>query len=367
MFGKSEQKKQVLPDIKITKIPDDFYAGMNPIIKFKTSENESKPVQAGKPVLSLTDKKNLDKKTAVGAGNKLHLINLISNWKFLIIAGLAVLVVCGLIGGLYYWWQYNKTLSVAPEPVQPVITEPINITPVVSETISTSTVEPEPVVTALSVQNGIRLEFPSLLLGSNLDTDSDDITDIAEELYSTDPAVSDTDGDKFPDGHEIYYLYNPAGKEPMKLIDSGLVDLYTNPIFLYKLYYPKTWAVGNVDTSYKDILFSTITGENIEVKVMDVNPGETFDSWFANNAMGEQLADYLPFDSVFKETGFVRKDNLVYFFPKGNQVFVVLYHTTDSNVTNYQIVIKMMARSFQFGNSTDIPVRPVEESTVVPL
>jgi hypothetical protein len=79
------------------------------------------------------------------------------------------------------------------------------------------------------------------------------------------------------------------------------------------------------------------------------------------------LADYLPFESVFKETGFARKDNLVYFFPKGNQVFAILYHTTDSNVVNYHMVIKMLARSFQFGSATEVPARTVEESATTTL
>ncbi len=364
MFGKPEQKKEILTDVKVTKIPDDFYAGSNPIIKFKDVEKKIKPPKTNKAVLSSADKKLLDKKTAVGAGNKLHPINLFTSWKFLVIAGIGILAVGGALVGFYFWWQYRKTLPPAQVPAKPEVTEPVAVVPEVIPTTSTETIPAvvEPIVSAEA-----KLDFPSPLLGDSIDTDQDDITDIAEPLFGTDPAVPDSDGDKFTDGHEVFYLYNPAGKEPLKLVDSNLVNTYTNPAFSYKLYTPKTWAVGNVDLSYKDVLFSTLTGENVDVRVMDMNVGETFDSWFANNAQGEQLADYLPFESVFGETGFARKDNLVYFFPKGNQVYAILYHTTDSSVVNYRIVIKMMARSFQFGNSTEVPARPVEESAVVPL
>ncbi|MFA6547785.1 MAG: hypothetical protein WCT11_02430 [Candidatus Magasanikbacteria bacterium] len=365
MFGKPEQKKQTLPDVKITKMPDDFYAGTNPIVKFKNVEKVIKQTQTVKSVLSSADKKLLDQKTSTGAGNKLHPINLFTNWKFLIVAGLGILIVGVAIISFYYWWQYRKTVT--PEPIQPVVTEPVVTPPAEQEISPTSTVEPEPVATLPTVSTEVKLDFPSFLLGDSVDTDKDDITDVAEELFGTDPAIPDSDNDKFTDGHEVFYLYNPAGKEPMSLVGSGLVNVYANPVFLYKIYYPKSWAVGIVDVGNKDVLFSTLTGENIEVRAMDMNAGESFNDWFARNASGEQLADYLPFESVFKETGFARKDNLVYFFPKGNQVFAILYHTTDSNVVNYHMVIKMLARSFQFGSATEVPARTVEESATTTL
>lgn len=362
MFGKPEQKKQILSDVKITKMPDDFYAGTNPIIKFQTVEKMIKPAPTDKSVLSSADKKLLDKKTAMGAGNKLHPINLFASWKFLIAASLIILVVGGVGISLYYWWQYRKTLSKTPEPTKPVIIEPIATQPIIPIVTPAPVAVPEPTPAIPLLATESKIDFPSFLLGDSIDTDQDDVTDVAETLFGTDPAVADTDGDKFTDGHEIYYLYNPAGKEPLKLIDSGLVNAYTNPAFLYTIYYPKSWAVGNVDASYKDVLFSTLTGENIEVRVVDINPGESFNDWFARNAKGEQLANYLPFASVFKETGFARNDNLVYFFPKGDKMFMILYHTTDSSIINYRIVIKMLARSFQFGNSTAVQARPVEEN-----
>lgn len=358
MFGRSDKKKTSLPDIKITKMPDDFYGGINPVVKFQNVEKVIKPAQITKPVLSSADKKIFDQKTVVGAGNKLHPINLFTSWKFLVVAGVGILVIGGSVMGFYYWRQYRQTLAVVPEPIQPVI-EPVVVVP---EVTSTPVIEPEPVVVVPPVVAETNLDFPSSLLGDSVDTDKDGITDVAEELFGTDPAVPDSDNDNYPDGHEVYYLYNSAGKEPMKIVDSGLVSVFTNPIFLYKIYYPKSWAVGNTDISYKDVLFSTVTGENVEIKVMDMDPAESFSRWFSHNATGEQLADYLPFESVFKETGFVRKDDLVYFLPKGNQVFVILYHTTDSSIVNYRVVIKMITRSFQFGNATELPARTVEGS-----
>lgn len=362
MFGKKEEKKISSPDIKVTKMPDDFYAGINPIVKFQTVEKIIKPAQTEKSVLPMSDKKILDKQTVIGAGNNLHPINLLANWKFLLIAGGIILLVGGGGMGAYYYWQYRKSAAVSLSPQPPSIVESTITSPEVSESTPTAVVAIEVSTTTALTIGEAKIDFPSVLLGESLDTDKDAISDMAEELFTTDPSIPDTDSDKYPDGHEVFYLYNPAGKEPMKLIDANTVQIFTNPVFLYKLYYPKSWVVGNVDPLYKDVLFSTITGENIEVRVFDLNSGDSFENWFARNAGSEQLSDYLPFLSVFKEVGFARKDDLVYFLPKGDKIFGIFYHTTDSNVVNYKIVSKMMARSFQFGNSTEVQPRTVEEN-----
>lgn len=362
MFGKKAPIES-LPEVNLNKIPDDFYGGNNPVVKFKTVETVVAPKEVKPTVLSNTEKKLLDKQTAVGATNKMHPVNLVANSKFLFFTFLAIVAIVSVIGGGYYFWQYQKTKkSSAPIPA-PVVTNIVSPEiPTVVESTTPSTT-PEALSNTAPSLNEVKLvDLPSILLGDSIDTDKDGLTDVAEELFTTDPALPDTDSDSYTDGSEIYHLYNPVGKEPMKLVDSGLIAVYNNPVFGYKLYYPKSWAVGNVDASYKDILFSTITGENIEVKVLDKNPGENFADWFARVAPGESYADYAPIESVFKQSGFGRKDNLVYFFPIDNQVFAIIYHTNNSNVINYRIVNQLFEQSFQFGNSTDLPARIIEEN-----
>ncbi|EKD42860.1 MAG: hypothetical protein ACD_72C00552G0004, partial [uncultured bacterium] len=121
-------------------------------------------------------------------------------------------------------------------------------------------------------------------------------------------------------------------------------------------------VVGNIDVSYKDVLFSTLSGENIEVRIMDLAAGQTFNDWFAIYAPNEKISDYAPFESVFKQSGWARKDNLAYLFVRDNQVVAIIYHTTDSDTVNYEIVAQMMARSLQFGNSVEVPARTIEEN-----
>lgn len=365
MFGKKDTKKPLLPNIKIEKIPDDFYAGTNPVVKFRAVEKQVDPIPKPVSILTPNEKIKFDKKTVVGSGKPLHPINLLANWKFLLIASAVLIIIGSTVAGGYYYWQYKKTVKVAVVPIPPVVNIPVvtSVPVVPSEVVvPPPVVEPPPIV----INSEVKIDFPSTLLAESVDTDKDEISDLAEEIFKTDPTNPDTDGDKYSDGHEVYYLYNPAGVEPMRLLDSKLVAIYSNPAFGYELYYPVDWAVGNVDSSYKDVLFSTLNGENIEVRVIDKNVNQTFNDWFAINAPNERLSDYTPFESVFKETGLMRSDNLVYLFPKDDKVIAIIYHTTDAKIVNYKIIGTMMARSFQFGQASAIPDRIVEVNQINP-
>jgi hypothetical protein len=346
MFGsKKDTSHEIIGEpvgARIQVIPADFYAGQNPIVTFKDVSKEVVLNQGA--TVSMADKRMLDKQTAPGSGEALHPANLLGNPRFLVLAGVGLLVLFGGTVSLYYWFQSKST---SPAQV-PVIATPLPENPVpqapVEVTVPTST---EPVVSPAPVSLADQpLTFPSSLLGDSPDTDKDGLTDREEDLFTTDPNVPDTDGDSYSDSHEIFYLYNPAGKEPEKLLDSGLVKEYTNPNFGYKLYYPASWAIGDVDGTYRDVLFSTLTGENIEVRVFDKEATIDFDSWFQTHAPDQKFGDLVKFDGYFKNSGLRRADSLVYYFPTANHVYAFIYHTTDSSIINYRSVLKVFARSF---------------------
>lgn len=351
MFGKkleTDTTKNILagaPTISVQTIPADFYGGVNPVVKFKRVEKE---IDLGsKPKLTVPEKKMFDKSTAAGSGSALHPASIITNRKYLIIAGSALFLVITLGAGGYYYLQSrqepNASIPTQPKIVveTPIVQEPV-VVPTTSEEVSAST-------TTVPLAEA-QLEMPSVLLGDSPDMDKDNLTDIAEELFGTDPGKPDSDDDTYNDGHEVFYLYNPAGKEPMKIINSGYVKDYSNPVFGYKVFYPLTWAVGSVDNSDRDILFSTITGENIELRVFDRLPNQAFIDWFNHWVPGEQYQDLVDFQTRFGEIGKNRADNLVYYFMDDAHIYVMIYHTTDSNVVNYRSVMVMMARSFRSPN-----------------
>lgn len=363
MFGK---KKTITPPPTVTAaiqtIPADFYAGANPTVTFKTVKKE---IIVEQPVLSTRDKKALDKATAVGRGQPLHPVHFFASNKFVFISIGSLFVLC-VAGATWYYWRQAQSARPPTVPVAvPVVvtqTPPI-VPPVPPPPVATTT--PEAASTSISILppplSEAPINFPSRLLGDSVDSDNDGLTDVSEELFGTDPFNPDTDGDKYPDGHEVYNLYDPKKTSDAKLIDSGIVQEYQNPAFGYKIYYPTSWAVGNVDPDYKDVLFSTITGEHVEVRAFDKGDNYNFTDWFGKWAPTEKFTDLMPFESVFKQSGMRRSDYLTFYFEDQNHVYVMLYHTTDSSVTNYRIIIKMMARSWRFaGNTNALPPLPVE-------
>jgi len=345
------------PSFTARTIPSEFYGGSNPEVTFKTVTKEL-PLVTDKAVSSY-DKKMLDKATAVGSGAPLHPANLFTRPKFLMLLAGGVFVVA--VGGIswYYWRDAQKPPDIV-----------LTTLPLETPTESPSdTIEPDNQIvvstTTESIDQPLSLSettfvFPSELLGTSADNDNDTLTDIEEELFVTDPGAPDTDNDGYSDDLEIDNLYNPAGKAPVRLLDAGTVKEFTNPVFGYHVIYPTNWAggeLGSVDRNYRDVLFSTFTGENIQIKVFDKDSSDQqFIDWFGRYAVGERFENLESFESYYKVAGWKRKDNLVYYFPYGNRVYVIAYHTTNSTVVNFPTVIKLLARSMRF--------TPVEETEV---
>ncbi len=344
MFGKKDSNPLEVPkDLRITTIPQDFYAGADPTVKFKETEKIVDMAKLSGSPLKGHEKRALDAATAKG-------VALISTkWWIVGAAGLFVIFLVG--AGIYYWLTLRtKTEAVPPTPPQ-IITPvpPVTPTPTPTEPEATSTPTTTPETPPESPSG---MELPSKLLSFAADMDGDGISDAAEIVFKSDPGNPDTDNDFYPDGHEIFYLYNPNGFEPVKLIESGVVKLFKSGNFNYELYYPESWAVGSVDGEGRQVLFSTLTGENIEVRVFDKEFGLSPMNWFSANApLSEQFSDYRDFSSRFAVAGKVRTDGLVYFFFTNDKVYAIIYHVTNSDTVNYKSVIDIMARSFYINAS----------------
>ncbi len=360
MFGKKPESPLQKPSatVNVQTMPADFYGGMNPVIKFKKVEKEI--ILDSKPKLTDSEKKMLDKSTAVGSGDSLHAVSIFTNKKLsLIFFGILFVVTIAGASVYYYIQSKNQAKLVVPNPpkieVAPVVSEPV-VVPTTTEAVAVIT------ETAPKFLPEAPIEFPSFLLGDSPDLDRDNISDLAEELFGTDPSNPDTDVDSYNDGHEVFYLYNPAGKEPIKLVESQFVKEYKNLNFGYSVLYPTTWALGVVDVEEREVLFSTLTGENIEIRTFDLLPQQTFSDWFVRWGVEQNYQNLLDFQTRFLETGKSRNDNLVYYFFDNNHVYALIYHTTDSSVVNYRSVLVMMARSFksvQFVVPDNISVPPI--------
>lgn len=350
------------PQTPVTTIPEDFYAGKTPDIVFQTSQLKKK--QSTKNNLTLSEKKALDKATQVGAGAANHPVVLLSRRKtFIWILG--VVFIASIVGTSVYFFIGKKSIST---PVIPVVTTP---KPVVVEPTTTAEqpIQETPTTTA-STTKSTNDAFNTVALdtGDSVDTDGDGLSDLEEDLFKTDPNLADSDQDKYTDSHEVYNLYNPAGKEPQKIIDSGLVTNFINPTFGYQVYVPVSWAIGNVDPEYRDVLFSTFTGDYVRMHVFAKAANETFPDFMARILPNESVGNYVPFETRFKESGFRRSDYMVYVWFRDSSAVVMAYNIPPGSfVANYRTVIKMMARSFRFGASTvQIAPQVIESPTSTP-
>lgn len=360
MFGKKKAAAPPLPPTFTARtIPAEFYGGLNPEVTFKTVTKEFPLVS--EPAASSHDKKMFDQATATGSGQPLHPVNLLTRPRFLLLFGGILFIITIIVISLYYWRQAKlaatprvdtapplaTVIETPPEPVATVV----EATPVIEATSTEAVVSPRSLV-------DIDFKLPSGLLGTTQDSDKDGLTDIEEELYKTDPGVVDTDADGYSDDLEIDNLYNPAGQAPVRLLDAGTVKEFSNPVFGYSVVYPVNWAgglTGNVDPNYRDVLFSTITGEIIQVLVFDKDStNQSFADWFGLHAPEERFSEIEDFVSYYKVPGFKRRDGLVYYFVEGNRVYVIAYHTTNSSAVNFPTVMKMMARSWRFVDSTEV-------------
>lgn len=359
MFGKKEASIKIEPDLdlKIATIPNDFYAGADPTVKFKETEKTVDLNKlSGNVELRAREKIALDTSTAKGG--------ILTSRKFMVIGGFVLFVIFLGGAGLYYWWKTKTPVvpvipqAVVTVPETPVVTP---VEPAATTTLPATTTEPVVPVKPAT------FELPSRILALSSDMDSDQISDAAEEIFGSDPGNPDTDNDGYPDGHELFYLYNPKGIEPEKLIDSGAVKKFDSGLFGYSLYYPQNWAVGAVDQEGRQMLFSTLTGENIEIRVFDLDMGRSFADWFALNLPPEeQLTDYGGFQSRFGVQAKMRSDNLVYFFYTDNRVFAVIYHTNGAEAIDYKAVMEVIARSFALPTGSGEPAMMIPETAVPP-
>jgi len=362
MFGKNKKKKNI-KNVKAEVMPVEFYGGNDPVVRFKKVEKEIKDNG-----LTKSEKKHFNKEYVAGSNKPMHPANVFSNRKLLIIGSLILFVVFLLLAGAYYWWQYDKQQNIVNPPVPvvaPVIerTQDIVVTfpeqdVVIEPEVVTTNEELEEVVRVVNESNLYDLEYPSILLGDAFDLDKDGLSDLEEEIFMTDPGILDTDEDGYLDNLEVYYLYNPAGFKPTKVVDSGLVKEYTSQSYSFSMYYPQKWMFGDVKNDGTIILFSANNGESIELRVFELKIGESFLDWFAEWGENQKYQDLVDFESVFKEIGKKRSDGLVYYFTDGQMVYTLLYHPNETNVVGYRSLLEMMARSFRkLDNFSAVPIQ----------
>ena len=354
MFGAKHVKKNLpqSPNSDIVTIPSEFFGGADPTVHFKKTEKTVDLNKTTNVILpNEREKRELDAATAKGS--------FFIGTKVWVIGGIILFLLA--VGGatLYYYFTLRGAAQKSAATNKPAVTTTHTTTTVQTTVTVTPTGEATPSTTATttieqptSLQEPI-LELPSKLSVETADLDSDGVSDAAEEIFGSDPGNPDTDGDGYNDGHELYYLYNPNGIEPMKVIDAGTVRIFKSGNFNYELYYPINWLAAPVDNDGRQMIFTTLTGENVEVHAYDLAAGETFADLFVKIVpVDELLSAYTDVESRFGTKGKMRNDGLVYFFVGEGRVYTLVYHEVDENLVRYKKVMEVMARSFKINETT---------------
>ncbi len=346
-FGKKQKKTLVQEKISahIQVIPEIFYGGRDPEIRFSQSRGDNKK---NPPKISWPKSSGVSSKIGSFFANK---------WvRYL---GLALFFLLAITVITLYYLQQAGIISLFTNKDSQILEE-TTPAPLTQEQVPVVATEPEPVeeVSTTTVSEILEevvtttvftpvLQFPQIFLTDSADNDNDSLTDIEEEVFGTDPGVWDTDGDGYYDGQEVLNLYNPLGTAPMKIIDSGVVQEYINPVWQYRFYYPVNWQVGTVDPTGNQVLVSAVTGDFIEVLAFKKLNSESFQDWFAVNVQGQNFMELGSFTNRFQENGYRRQDNLVMYFDDGNNIFVLIYHPGTTGFISFRHVMTMLGASFR--------------------
>lgn len=359
MFGKKKPQIKTSVSANFEVIPQDFYGTRDPVVHYNGQQKKF-----------IKD---------VGYSSGFSLFNFLKNKKILII--IISILFLGVIGGITWYYlvdagiikkEVNKDETKVVQTEVKEVESIVQTKPVVEEVVTTTTeiaatTENEVPQEELSNQE-MEIYFPRVLLTNSVDLDNDGLTDLEEEIFGTDSGTSDTDSDGYYDGQEVNNLYNPRGIAPVKIIDSGLVTEYANPIWQYRIYYPANWQIGEVDKEYRQVIFSTVTGDYVEVLVFQKENNESFADWFARKATAQKITDLQNFKNRFQEDGQKRQDSLVNYFVRDNNIYVVSYHPSNENgFIPFRHVVQMMVQSFRptktmitIPEQTVLPTPPTE-------
>ncbi len=378
MFGKKKKKKNIPKEQfgNVDVIPDIFYGGKDPTIYRNSSSSGLK---------KNTDTKIDTKKEKSNDEKSPHSFSeLFKSKKFLIVSGVIIFLVVTALISWYYIDQALRESRPTQEVDNPtqieeekvvreeVVEQEEDAEEVVEEVEEETEVEIDPESEDLEVEKEevgevdqeistvTPMVFPDVILVDGPDIDGDKLTDLEEELYGSDSGVWDTDKDGYYDGQEVFNLYNPGGNAPVKLIDSGFVNEYINPFWQYRLYSPIAWDVGGVDPEQKQVLFSSIGGDYIEVRVAQKEVSQSFPQWFAENSKDQLFQELVQFSNGFEEDGYRRTDHLVAYFPRQKAVYILIYHPGLGDSIDYRQTMQMMVESFRPSKTNvQIPEQPV--------
>ena len=258
-------------------------------------------------------------------------------WPYIVIAVVGVIL---LLGGASFFvlkpYLFKKPVPTAPKVVAPAPVKPKEVIPP----------PPQPATTTPEIPEVAEEKIP-LGWKSALDTDGDGLTDVEETTYGTDPNKPDTDEDGYLDGHEVFHLYNPNGRTPIKLLDTGAVKIYKNESMSYEIFYPATWSVEVIEEEKGQVMFRAPSGEFVQILVEENPKHLPIVNWYLEISPGVSVGQLETFVTKSNLDGIKSPDRLNAYFSSNSSVFVISYNIGARAEANFYRTFEMMLNSFK--------------------
>lgn len=191
---------------------------------------------------------------------------------------------------------------------------------------------------------------------AGLDSDSDGLTDLEEPLYGTSPTDPDADKDTFLDGNEVFHLYNPAGKQGVKLLESGLVKEFKSPVG-WTVLVPTSWQT-EIDAEGLRARIRTGHGEFFMIAVEPNPENQSILDWYLTRNPGVLSSDTVMIETKSGIPGLVGKNPLVTYFSWKSAVLVFTYDLNGQTFVNFRTTYEMMKNSLQLAPEPVLPSAP---------
>ncbi|MFA6908560.1 MAG: hypothetical protein WC289_01610 [Patescibacteria group bacterium] len=177
------------------------------------------------------------------------------------------------------------------------------------------------------------------------DADADGLTDVEENLYGTGRDTADTDGDTFADGIELTSGYSPRG--PEKLEGTNLVKSFTHTVMAYTVLYPTSWTANADPQTANGMIFSTSTGEFINVTVEN-NPAKlSARDWYVKLAPSVNTQSLATIQNTAKTlVGVLSPNGQTAYYTSGERAYAISYNTNLLSAANFRSTFQLMYKSF---------------------
>ncbi|MBI5732203.1 MAG: hypothetical protein HY982_02480 [Candidatus Magasanikbacteria bacterium] len=327
-------------ETEIFTIPEEFYGAVkrNPPVS-------PPPVFLSKAGGAFVSPEAMPFRGAAGGPPPRHLN--IKSPKFILLIT-AVVVILAVAGFAFYYIRQAQNIknklaaqeAAPPAPKteeMPALAPPSPPSPPLEET-ATTTPAPPPLAAPI---------FPFKDYVKAADADNDGLTDKEEFFYATDAVKPDSDADGYVDGLEVENLYNPLGFKPVKLIDSGRVEIYANPTYGYSIFYPKGWLAQALDANNEEVIFSSDTGEFVEVRAEDNLLKMAVADWYLAQSPGVKAEDLRTVKTKEGGEGVLSPDSLTVYLPFEDKIFLINYNIGLKTEVNFLTTFKMMTASFK--------------------